>query len=110
MSIDITNITFSPDGKTLAVLGDDVKLWDTSNGQLLRTITGSDHAMSVAFSIDGRMLATGQDDNTIKIWDSASGQLLRTLIGHNGWVDAVAFSPNGQILASGAWDGNVRTM
>jgi WD40 repeat protein len=57
---------------------------------------------SVAFSPDGRWLASGAKDNTIKIWDVASGRLLRTLYGHGSPVNALAVSPDGKILASGS--------
>ena len=64
--------------------------------------------MSVAFSPDGKTLASASWDNTIKLWDTATGQELRTLTGHTYWVAAVAFSPDGKTLASGGWDKTVK--
>ena len=50
----------------------------------------------MAFSPDGRRLATGGEENTVKIWDVQTGRELHTLRGHNGDVYAVAFSPDGR--------------
>src|SRR5438876_127611 len=68
----------------------------------------SGFVLSVAFSPDGKMLASGSADNTIKLWDVASGQELKTLKGHSGSVYSVAFSADGKTVASGSRDTTIR--
>ncbi len=63
---------------------------------------------AVAFSSDGRRLASASSDGTIRVWDVASGQILATLKGHSGSVTSVAFSPAGRYLASGSLDRTIR--
>ena len=61
-------------------------------------------AQSVAYSPDGKTLASGSFDQTIKLWDAATGKERATLKGHTVGVLSVAYSPDGKTLASGSRD------
>jgi dipeptidyl aminopeptidase/acylaminoacyl peptidase len=114
-------IAFSRDGRLLAAAGrvNDVfarennamvYLWETGSGKLLWQARG--HSLlnpepAVAFSADGKLLATGAH-GTIKLWNTATGECSQTLEGvEDGGASSLAFSPDGKLLASGG-DGKVR--
>ena len=63
---------------------------------------------SVAFSPDGRTLASGSNDRTIKLWDVQKQREIATLTGHSYPVNSVAFSPDGRTLASGSNDKKIK--
>jgi WD40 repeat protein len=92
---------------------DEVRFWDAGSGRLRRSFplrSPYPYFVSYAVSPDGKTLATGAGDDrheTIQLWDTASGTKLTRLPGHAGAVTALAFSPNGKILASGGIDTTV---
>ena len=83
-----------------------VKLWDVATGREIGAMKGHGRGVTkVAFSRDGKLLATGASDNTIKIWDVASRTELRTLTGHTSSIESIDFTPDGRLLASASEDG-----
>ncbi len=107
----------SPDGSTLAVCaagpdGGRVTLWDIRSGNvrpLPRSLAPPDGSLveSVAFSPDGRLIATGAM-RTLILWEARTGRWLRTLRGHKGVIVSLAFSPDGKLLASSGLDATIR--
>jgi WD40 repeat protein len=82
-------------------------VWDAQTGQVLLSVKGG--GPNVAYSPDGKRLASASDDRAARVWDAQTGQLLLALEGLTGQVHCVAFSPDGKRLAGGAqevkvWD------
>jgi WD40 repeat protein/serine/threonine protein kinase len=74
-----------------------------------RTLTAhSDEVHSVAFSPEGRLIASGSRDGSVKVWDATKGETIWSLAGHRGDVYCVAFSPDGKTVVSAGDDTTAR--
>lgn len=113
-SIAVLDVAFSPDGKYVAGCGSETFVWDSTTGKQLMELKGHTHfAASIAYSQDGRLIATASLDGTAKIWDGASGKELASFdhsskYGHGGYLSSVAFSPDGKRLASASRNGTIK--
>jgi WD40 repeat protein len=104
------SFTFSPDGRTISATDNhSVKLLDTNTGKLLRSFIDEASVVSVAFSHDGKVIASGWNDATIRLWNVGTGQKLHSLSagcrgGHDRTyvapVISVNYSPDGKLIAS----------
>jgi WD40 repeat protein len=80
-----------------------VKVWDAQSGKEVLTLKGhTDQVSSVAFSVDGKRIASGSYDQTVKVCDAQTRQEAFTLKGHTRYVMSVAFSPDGKRIATGS--------
>ena len=107
----VTTLSFSPDGGLLATgSASSVKLWNVKTDQVVGTMASkSNQVRSVAFSHDGRWLASGHNDHSIKLWDTATGREVQTLSEGMNAVERVALSPTGRWLATASRaDGDVK--
>ena len=117
-------VSFSPDGEIIAIAtygateGDmsRLHLWNTSIGQILKTIESLSGIHPVSFSPDGKTVAASYSDySDVDLWDVATGQHLNTLSGHlsmpycgGGTVSMIRFSPDGDMIATGSGDTTIR--
>ena len=103
-------VAFSPDREVWALYKDEtIQLWDIQKQELLGELQGhTGDIYSVAFSPDGKILASSSLDETIQLWDIQKQELLGELQGHTEDIRCVEFSPDGKTLASCSVDKTIR--
>jgi WD40 repeat protein len=113
----VMSLAFSPDGTELASGEDRLIVWRLKDRKPRYTFTDRNyrHALSMAYSPDGKILATGNGnrgtggyDAHICLWDLSAGRLLRHFSGHLNGIESLAFSPDGNRLASVGHDARTR--
>lgn len=122
----VYSVTFSPDSKLLASASHDgtAKIWNINSGESIQTVEPrgfrriwkdrvitdpySVPITAVAFSADGKYLATGSSGRIINLWDVSTGKSIRTMQGHTMTVTDLKFSPDGKYLASSSLDRTIR--
>ncbi|KAG5981777.1 hypothetical protein E4U55_002579 [Claviceps digitariae] len=115
----VSQVRISPNGKFVASASADgsIKLWDALTGAHMDTLIGHMAGVScLAWTPDSNILASGSDDKAIRLWDrvtgrpktttkkSVAGYEMAALRGHHNYIHCLAFSPKGNILASGSYD------
>ena len=106
----VSDVTFSPNGETIASASWDrtLALW-SRDGRRLATCCGhQDRVTALAFSPDGETIASASWDKTVRLWNATTGQEQAIFKGHTRAAIDVAFSPDGETIASASWDKTVR--
>jgi WD40 repeat protein len=114
----VYGVAITADGKTGISIGSDknIRTWQATDaakqiGKQVKVLgSHGDAIFRLAYRDDAKspLLATGSADKTIKLWNPVSGAALKTLAGFTDWVYAVALSPDGQLVAGGSGNGEVR--
>jgi RNA polymerase sigma factor (sigma-70 family) len=107
LDVEALGLAFSPDGKKLAIIGGrELGLWDPGTGEEIQKFEG-EHGTLVAFSRDGKMLASTEKGRgeKVKLWDPATGSLLwqSEQFDPQGFVSDLTFSHDGKMLAAGGF-------
>ncbi|GAT29149.1 WD domain protein [Aspergillus luchuensis] len=111
---DVWAIALSEDGQYLAGVTQDghIKVWDLdTNGEEIRDYETKGlvkPVRAVAFSPGGKFLAAAGDSKVIVLYDTSSGEQVASLSGHTAWVMSLSWSPTGEYLLSGSFDGKVK--
>ena len=99
----VWSAAFSPDGKYLCTgtSGEHVAvIWSVEDSQIVREFAGHDRFVTaVAFSPDGKTLASASGDRRMRLWDVQNGEMIDSLVGNSTFVRTMAFSPDGSLLA-----------
>ncbi|QVL34315.1 WD40 repeat domain-containing protein [Telmatocola sphagniphila] len=108
---DLENVwQFSPTGKFVASGSQELCLWYVNSGQEAFRVDTECWITALAFSADGKLLASGHDDGSVRIWDTKGLKLLQKVDLHTVAISALAFRPNGTELASAAEDRKIRIL
>ena len=110
----VSSTAFGPGGRRIVVADLDdaaVRVFDAISGEELLALTGHDGGVrGVAWSPDGRWIATGADDGTARIWQARTGEHRFTFAGHSTTVQGVSWSPDSALLATASEDGTARIL